>query len=572
VRPLPGGPKPALRLGAAALRARSALAVTTASTVYSARHPAGLLHPASGHGVRCVSALLPAPRPKARGRSLGFLYSALPFGAFPFAAGRGASPRPDALSPSFPGSGLVPPVLPRAEVHAFRRSLDLKALLHCEVRCTLPTLPSASCSLLPWACSQARPRCRYSPSRVPKGARACAPKGAGWLARAARRPLGLPTGSGGSSPCPKVRRGRLRGLAWSGTVAPKGSVPPASDSVGRPRRAGLAGRRAAPPEGGRAAGTQAGAEPEGPGPLWVGRGLAPEGACPWLLRCSGEPRRCRTRSPRSASARCAPARGSVEFGCTSGSRRSRRALPPAPEGAVGAGRVYAPRRARTRRGCHLPPKGKGPAPPEGGRHLGVPPLVPKDQGPSGPAEPRRALVSRGTREPRRALELARASPPSPKGGRLRPAWRFGRGAPKSPSSSACGAGSDHFLGIVLHRSAAMVRLGWGAVRPAGRSQRFSRAPTRGPPAPKRRASRRSGVAAVPGHAGSGPSSHGRHRSADTAGRSPWSPRRRYPRVPVLPWPATPRPLSAALARAVARAEARARLAPWLPSLVGGDPC
>jgi hypothetical protein len=137
VRPLPGGPKPALRLGAATLRARSALAVTTASTVFSARHPAGLVHPASGHGVRCVSAPLPvAPRPKAQDRSLGFPDSAPPFGAFPVAAGRGASPRLDALSPLFLGSSLVPPVLPRVEVQAFRRSLDLRVLLRCEVRCT----------------------------------------------------------------------------------------------------------------------------------------------------------------------------------------------------------------------------------------------------------------------------------------------------------------------------------------------------------------------------------------------------------------------------------------------------
>jgi hypothetical protein len=37
------------------------------TAVYSARHPAGLLHPASGHGVRQVSGLLPALCPKAWG-------------------------------------------------------------------------------------------------------------------------------------------------------------------------------------------------------------------------------------------------------------------------------------------------------------------------------------------------------------------------------------------------------------------------------------------------------------------------------------------------------------------------
>jgi hypothetical protein len=124
------------------------------TAVYSARHPAGLLHPASGHGVRHVSGRLPVLCPRAGDERLAFPGGATPFEAFPFAAGRRASPRVDSLTSlllaSDLGSSRVATVGPRA----FPRSLDLRALLRCEVRCELAgvaagELPDAPLGLVP---------------------------------------------------------------------------------------------------------------------------------------------------------------------------------------------------------------------------------------------------------------------------------------------------------------------------------------------------------------------------------------------------------------------------------------
>jgi hypothetical protein len=266
------------------------------------------------------------------------------------------------------------------------------------------------------------------------------------------------------------------------------------------------------------------------------------------------------------------------------------AVPRAPEGAVGlylglpeelearaAG--HAPRRARTAGVVTIRPEVDGAVPPKG---------VGASAAASGPGGPR----SRWAREPRRVLSSREArgsrlrSPKTPESGGL--SSRRGllppprrEGAPPGPVLRAGGSGESlafrarrGFRPFPRHRSSSVcvdVRLGWCAVRPAGRSQRFSRAPTRVPPAPKRWASRRSG-GAVPGCAGSRSSSHGRRRSADTASRSPWSPRSRYPEVPVVPWPVTPRPPSAAVVRVRLGPKPAPALVPWLRSLVGGDPC
>jgi hypothetical protein len=56
VRPLPERPRPSLRLGGATSECVPPLSFHPTPTVYSAQHRAGLLHPATGHGVRHVSA------------------------------------------------------------------------------------------------------------------------------------------------------------------------------------------------------------------------------------------------------------------------------------------------------------------------------------------------------------------------------------------------------------------------------------------------------------------------------------------------------------------------------------
>jgi hypothetical protein len=84
------------------------------STVYSARHRAGLLHPATGRGVRCVWARSWSWS-EDRDRGLAFPDSATPFKAFPFAAAVSVSPRAVALSPLLLASASRPsPLLHRS--------------------------------------------------------------------------------------------------------------------------------------------------------------------------------------------------------------------------------------------------------------------------------------------------------------------------------------------------------------------------------------------------------------------------------------------------------------------------
>jgi hypothetical protein len=185
------------------------------------------------------------------------------------------------------------------------------------------------------------------------------------------------------------------------------------------------------------------------------------------------------------------------------------AVPRAPGGTRGAGRGSRVPEGAYRRGCHHPPGGGWAVPPKG---------VGASAAASGPGGPR----SRWAREPRRVLLSREArgsrlrSPKTPESGGLSsrrglPPPPRREGAPPGPVLRAGGSGESlafrarrGFRPFPRHRSSSVcvdVRLGWCAVRPAGRSQRFSRAPTRVPPAPKRWASRRSG-GAVPGCAGS----------------------------------------------------------------------
>jgi hypothetical protein len=194
-----------------------------------------------------------------------------------------ASRCPLAVVPGFQlGSSRVatgggPSLPPFARPQGFA---PLRSTLH------LPTLPSASRSLLPWALSQARPRCQCSPTASRKS-RWPAPRRAPGGSSRGPKVAGLSTESGGSSPCPKVRRGRLRGGGlWGWNRCPEGIDPASVRQLVGP--GGPAGRSArGPPEGGLAAGSLAARVPKAPAA--VGRtGWAPEGACPGFPRCSGE--------------------------------------------------------------------------------------------------------------------------------------------------------------------------------------------------------------------------------------------------------------------------------------------
>jgi hypothetical protein len=83
VRPLPGRPKPSLWPGGANLRTRSVLAVPPDSDGLLRSAPAGLLHPATGHGVRHVSVAVASCCPKAAGRGCYVLDGAYPSKLFP---------------------------------------------------------------------------------------------------------------------------------------------------------------------------------------------------------------------------------------------------------------------------------------------------------------------------------------------------------------------------------------------------------------------------------------------------------------------------------------------------------
>jgi hypothetical protein len=146
---------------------------TTAA--YSARHPAGLLHPASGHGVRHVSGSLRARCPKARGRWLAFPGGVLPFEVFPSAAGRFASPRADSLTSLFLVSGRGSARVATFGSAPVRLSLDLRALLRCEVRCepagvATDELPDTPLGLVPgWLSMPVPPPLRGVAVADPRG-------------------------------------------------------------------------------------------------------------------------------------------------------------------------------------------------------------------------------------------------------------------------------------------------------------------------------------------------------------------------------------------------------------------
>jgi hypothetical protein len=148
VRPLPGCPKAALRREDANPRACSALAVPPGSDGLLRTGPAGLLHPATGHGVRHISSSLLWLHPKMLPLLRAFPNGAYTLRSFSLRDSRSASPRPlpSRCCARFP---LSAPPCKHGFVVRFRRTLSLRALLHREIRCFRSVLPPslARCSL-----------------------------------------------------------------------------------------------------------------------------------------------------------------------------------------------------------------------------------------------------------------------------------------------------------------------------------------------------------------------------------------------------------------------------------------
>jgi hypothetical protein len=142
----------------------------TTSTVCSTRPPAGLLHPAAGHGVRRVSSS--EARRVSSSSSAPFSRRHHPSKLFPrqqpcrvtaercFCSGDVAAASASASLCFHRGLCLLAVrIVFRCSVRRYcypftarlRRTADLKALLHCRVRCCPPPLPAADRPMLPWA-------------------------------------------------------------------------------------------------------------------------------------------------------------------------------------------------------------------------------------------------------------------------------------------------------------------------------------------------------------------------------------------------------------------------------------
>jgi hypothetical protein len=283
-----------------------------ATAVYSARHPAGLLHPASGPGVRHVAGPLRARCPKALGRWLAFPDGAFTLRSFPL---RSKSLRvtafrsPLAVAPGVrswvrPCCHVWPRVLlPLARPQGFA---PLRSPLR-PAGVATSELPDAPLGLVP-----GRFRCLFPPPlrRV----------AVGWSLRSRRTAGDWPWDPVASSPHPRVSRLGIRCLARSGAAAPKGCGPwcvrrsggprgvhPCRRLAGRPRAAARSAPRLVRARGsGRAAGRA--------------RGRAPEGAFPEGVAASPK-RRASAFVPlcRAACVRLPPTRGSVALGRADGS-------------------------------------------------------------------------------------------------------------------------------------------------------------------------------------------------------------------------------------------------------------
>jgi hypothetical protein len=114
----------------------------TTSMVCSASHPAGLLHPAAGYGVRHVSGIVQSTHRCKHLLELSdfpFPSGAGPFEVFPSTTAPVTSPR---LIPSRCSSRVGHSQLTQAPVSSsLHGPANLRALLRCRVRCSWLTLP-----------------------------------------------------------------------------------------------------------------------------------------------------------------------------------------------------------------------------------------------------------------------------------------------------------------------------------------------------------------------------------------------------------------------------------------------
>lgn len=197
------------------------------STVYSARHPAGLLHPASGHGVRNVSASRPTPAPEGLGPLARLPRLRFTLRSVPLLSRSGcvtALRDPLAVAPGPPR-----PVRPCCHVRARRLSPVTRPQGFAPLRSPLRPVGVAT-DEVPVASLGFVPRAFSMPVF-----HAGVPKNPGWRALAGPKTVqGLATGSGGvpeppegcSFPLPGMGQVRsLRPAKGSGVVGFRGAAP-----------------------------------------------------------------------------------------------------------------------------------------------------------------------------------------------------------------------------------------------------------------------------------------------------------------------------------------------------------
>jgi hypothetical protein len=188
------------------------------STVYSARHPAGLLHPASGHGVRNVSASRPTPAPEGLGPLARLPRLRFTLRSVPLLSRSGcvtALRDPLAVAPGPPR-----PVRPCCHVRARRLSPVTRPQGFAPLRSPLRPVGVAT-DEVPVASLGFVPRAFSMPVF-----HAGVPKNPGWRALAGPKTVqGLATGSGGVPEPPEGCSFPLPGIG-------PGAIPPPREGLG----------------------------------------------------------------------------------------------------------------------------------------------------------------------------------------------------------------------------------------------------------------------------------------------------------------------------------------------------
>jgi len=277
-----------------------------APTVSSAHDPAGLLHPATGHGVRHISGSALPGRPKAPGWLRTIPNGAAPFEAFPFAT---AAPRHRGRCPLAVAPAFRPPSV-RASTAVWRVSSVHSTSGLCSIAKSVASSSVAAgfCSVLPWAwVHRKRMRC---PARQP---RRTAPP---WRLAPDRGPVWCAAGSALSVPRSPLPEGRAaRGPLSAPALRRARSLLAAARSVARQARGPGGVRFEAPvraprplvPEGAALLGLLAGApalrgEQAGQEPTAISviQSSGPVLRSAEKPRCPGKPGGCGPLAPRGA--------------------------------------------------------------------------------------------------------------------------------------------------------------------------------------------------------------------------------------------------------------------------------